>query len=118
MQKRSEVNKEIKLQNRIRLKRTVLIILCLVFAYSAIYVADISNKIMLNKQNEDRYALRVNLEKDDRLRIDLAGTKHYYDVSKVMLYINRFTDKAKGLMVQLQTESENYLKRSRQGKDM
>ncbi|MGB7604351.1 MAG: hypothetical protein WBL93_02625 [Lutisporaceae bacterium] len=101
MQKRSEANKEVKMLFRTKLKRTVIVVFCLLFAYSAIYAADVSTKRMLKKETENRYAMRVSLENEEMLRIDLAGTKHYLDVGDIMLYLNKLSDKTKGIIEQL-----------------
>lgn len=101
MQKRSEANKEVKMLFRTKLKRTAIVVLCLLFAYSAIYAADISTKRMLKKETENRYAIRVSLENKEMLRIDMAGAKHYLDVGDIILYLNKLSDKAKEIIEQL-----------------
>lgn len=101
MQKRSEANKEVKMLFRTKLKRTAIVVFCLLFAYSAIYAADVSSKRMLKKETENRYAMRVSLENEEMLRLDLAGTKYYLDVGDIMLYLNKLSDKTKGIIEQL-----------------
>lgn len=101
MQKRSEANKEVKMLFRTKLKRTAIVVFCLLFAYSAIYAADISTKRMLKKETENRYAIRISLDNKEMLRIDLAGAKHYLDVGDIILYLNKLSDKAKEIIEQL-----------------
>lgn len=111
MQKRSEANKEVKMQFRTKLKKTAVIVLCVLFAYSAIYAADIANKKMLNKENEDRYALRLSETEEDMLRVDLAGTKHYIDISSLKAFVSRLADKTQELFTKFAKESENFTDR-------
>lgn len=110
MQKRSETAKQTKMLFRTKLKRILLVILCLFFAYSAIYAADVTNKKLLYKQDTDRYALRASLEKDDMLRIDLVGAKHYYDVSSVKLYANKLAVKTKEVILYAREECGDLVK--------
>jgi hypothetical protein len=110
MQKRSEVNKEGKILFRTKLKRMLLVMLCLFFAYSAIYAADVSNKAMSNLKNDDRYALRASMEKNDMLRIDVAGTKHYFDVKNIVIFVNKANNKAKSYASQLMTTLDGYIR--------
>lgn len=112
MQKRSEANKETKTRFRKKLRKIAIIMFCLFFAYSAIYAADVSTKKMLKKETENRYALRVSLENSEMLRLDLAGGKYYLDVGNIVIYINKFSDKAKEIIVQLKAfikTDDNYI---------
>jgi len=101
MQKRSEANKEVKMLFWMKLKRTAVVVFCLLFAYSAIYAADVTTKKMLKKETENRYAMKVSLENDEMLRLDLAGTKHYLDVGDIIQYLNKISEKTKEIIEQL-----------------
>ncbi len=96
MQKRSEAGKKEKKSLKIKLKHISIVVLCILFALSTIYAVDISTyKLISNDQ--DRYALRVIREGDDKLRVDIAGSRTDIDVQSAKSMLGWLTENAKGL---------------------
>lgn len=55
-----------------RQKNTAVVLLCIIFFISMIYITDIATSKMLQK-NDDKYAIYAKLDKGEIFRLDIAG---------------------------------------------
>lgn len=105
MQKRSEAGKEEKKTFKVKLKHITAIVLCILFAWSTIYAVDISTYKLINN-DKDLYALRVTKEADDKLRVDIAGSRTDIDVQSAKAMLGWITETAKGLWGEITNKSQ------------
>lgn len=101
MQKRSEACKQEKIFFRKKLKHTAILMLCIFFALSTIYAVDIST-YKLSQNNNDQYAMRVTMQGENSLRIDLAGNRYDFNIQHVKSYAGRLAQKTKSFIDDIQ----------------
>lgn len=101
MQKRSEINKEAKKTFIIKFRNMVMIVFCMMFAFSTIYAVDVSTNRLINL-GDGSYAIRVVKTENRLLRVDLVGKQYYLDLKRVELQLSKAAQKAKDLFIELQ----------------
>ncbi|MHB1394509.1 MAG: hypothetical protein ACYCYE_15840 [Clostridia bacterium] len=83
MEKRTDQKKQRSVEFKHKLQKVSAVFFCIALLVFFINATDISTRRMI-MCNDDKYAMAVSLQKDNLLRLDIAGEKYLLNIEPVI----------------------------------
>lgn len=77
-----------------KIKNIWMLILCLIFFLTMLYIADIRTSALVSKK-DGSYAFLLKIENDKYLRIDIAGETYRFNIENLIMFASQILERLK-----------------------